>query len=81
MPSRITLSRRRQIVCGFAAIAAIQAFFAGQTLQTMYQKNRQDFEMELNRATAVQVRAFPAEGRAEPETAAPEGAIEEAAEA
>ena len=69
------------IVCGFAAIAAIQAFFAGQTLQTMYQKNRQDFEMELNRATAVQVRAFPAEGRAEPETAAPEGAKEEAAEA
>ena len=47
------------IVCCFAAVAAIQAFFAGQTLQTMYQKNRQDFEMELNRATAAQVRAWP----------------------
>lgn len=37
------------IVCGFTMIAAIQAFFAGLTLQTMQQKNRQDFEMNLQR--------------------------------
>lgn len=35
------------IVCGFTMIAAIQSFFAGLTLQTMQQKNRQDFEMNL----------------------------------
>lgn len=35
------------IVCGFTMIAAIQSFFAGLTLQTIVQKNRQDFEMEL----------------------------------
>lgn len=37
------------IVCGFVAIASIQAFFAGLTLQTIYQKNRQDFEIDLYR--------------------------------
>lgn len=35
------------VVCGFAAIAAIQAFFSGLILETINQKNRQDFEMEL----------------------------------
>lgn len=39
------------IVCGFTMTAAIQSFFAGLTLQTMVQKNRQDFEMELQRVT------------------------------
>ena len=38
------------IVCGFTMIAAIQSFFAGLTLQTMVQKNRQDFEMRLHKA-------------------------------
>ena len=28
-------------------IAEIQSFFAGTMLQTMHQKNRQDFEMNL----------------------------------
>lgn len=36
------------IVCGFAALASIQSFFAGMILQTMVQKNRQDFEMRLH---------------------------------
>lgn len=40
------------IVCGFTMLAAIQSFFAGLTLQTMAQKNRQDFEMELHRVSA-----------------------------
>lgn len=35
------------IVCGFVTIAAIQSLFAGLILQTMKQKNSQDFEMEL----------------------------------
>lgn len=38
------------IVCGFTAIAAIQSFFTGMQLQTMIQKNRQDFEMNYIRA-------------------------------
>lgn len=37
------------IVCGFAALAAIQAFFSGLILQNVVQKNRQDFEMEPHR--------------------------------
>ena len=39
------------IVCGFTVVAAIQSFFAGLTLQTIVQKNRQDFEMELQRVS------------------------------
>ncbi len=35
------------IVCGFTMIAAIQALFSGLTLETMRQKSRQDFEMQL----------------------------------
>ena len=35
------------IVCGFTILASIQSFFAGLTLQTMVQKNKQDFEMAL----------------------------------
>lgn len=36
-------------VSGFVMLAAIQSFFAGMILQTITQKNRQDFEMELYR--------------------------------
>ena len=39
------------IVCCFVMIASIQSFFSGQILQTIYQKNRQDFEIELYRVT------------------------------
>lgn len=39
------------IVCGFTMLAAIHALFAGMTLQTMVQKNKQDFEMYLNDAS------------------------------
>lgn len=39
------------IVCGFTMLAAIQSLFTGMTLQTMRQKNRQDFEMELQRVS------------------------------
>ena len=35
------------IVCGFVLIAALQSFFAGLVLQSMEQKNKQDFEMRL----------------------------------
>ena len=37
------------IVCGFTMLAAIHALFTGLQLQTMVQKNRQDFEMQLIR--------------------------------
>ena len=35
------------IACGFILLAGIQSFFSGMILQTISQKNRQDFEMEL----------------------------------
>ena len=35
------------IVCGFVMIAAIQSLFSGLMLETMIQKNRQDFETRL----------------------------------
>lgn len=49
------------IVCGFVALASIQSFFAGLILQTMYQtmyrKNRQDFEMQLHDCYARKLEA------------------------
>lgn len=38
------------IVCGFAVLAAIQSFFSGMILSTLMQKNKQDFEMQLQNA-------------------------------
>ena len=38
------------IVCGFVLIAALQSLFAGLVLQSMEQKNKQDFEMRLLQA-------------------------------
>lgn len=38
-------------VCGFITIAAIQSFFAGLMLQTIVQKNKQDFEFHLYEAS------------------------------
>lgn len=37
------------IMCVFVMLAAIQSFFSGVILQTICQKNYQDFEMELLR--------------------------------
>ena len=37
------------IVCGFTMLAAIISFFSGMILQAIHQKNRQDFERELNK--------------------------------
>ncbi len=37
------------IVCCFVLMAAIQSFFSGMILKTIYSKNRQDFEIELYR--------------------------------
>ncbi len=39
------------IVCGFAAIAALQSFFSGVIMKTLYEKGRRDFEMELYRVS------------------------------
>ncbi len=38
------------IVCGFTVIASLQSLFSGLILETIRQKNRQDFEMNLIRA-------------------------------
>lgn len=45
------------IVCGFVALASIQSFFAGLIRQTMYRKNRQDFEMQLHDCYARKLEA------------------------
>lgn len=37
------------IVCGFVAMAALQAFFAGMILNNIVQRDRRNFEMDLNR--------------------------------
>lgn len=37
------------IVCGFVVMAAIQSLFSGLILSTIKQKNRQDFEIEIQR--------------------------------
>ena len=39
-------------VCGFVMLAGIQSLFSGFILQTIYQKNRQDFELELYKVEA-----------------------------
>lgn len=39
------------IVCGFTMIAGIQSLFAGLMLETIVQKNRQDFEMNLQKVS------------------------------
>lgn len=44
------------IVSGFVMLAAIQSLFSGMLLQTIVQKNRQDFEMELHQAKREQAR-------------------------
>ena len=36
------------IVCGFCMIAALQSFWAGLILSTIQQKNKSDFEINLN---------------------------------
>lgn len=38
------------IACGFLAIAAVQAFFAGMILNNLYRKSRQEFEILLYQA-------------------------------
>ena len=38
------------IVCGFVVITAIQSMFSGLILATIVQKNKQDFEIELQNA-------------------------------
>ena len=35
------------VVCGITMLASIVSFFSGLVLDTIKQKNRQDFEMEL----------------------------------
>lgn len=39
------------MMCGFTMLAAIISFFSGLMLQTMVQKNRHDFEMQLQRVS------------------------------
>ena len=37
------------IVCGFVCLAAIQSFFSGLILNNIVQRDRKNFEMDLNR--------------------------------
>jgi len=45
------------IMCGFVAMAAVQSFFAGMILSSIVQKNRQDFEYQLQRVEAERKRS------------------------
>lgn len=51
------------IVCGFTMIAAIQAFFAGMELQNTVQKNRQDFEMQLQEVSDTKKEKLAADAK------------------
>ena len=42
------------IVCGFVIVAALISLFTGIVLQTLRQKDRQDFEMNLIRISEFQ---------------------------
>lgn len=44
------------IVCGFVLLTAIISLFSGMILQTIAHKNRQDFEMELQRLKCVNIK-------------------------
>ena len=44
------------IVCGFVVMAAIQSLFSGLILSTIKQKNRQDFEIEIQKAYRDKIR-------------------------
>ena len=50
------------IVCGFTLLSSVHAFFAGLMLQTMVQKNRQDFEMQLQRVAGEKRQKIRDEG-------------------
>ncbi|MDY3919629.1 MAG: glycosyltransferase family 2 protein [Candidatus Limivivens sp.] len=53
------------IVCGFVALAGIQALFAGMILQNLIQKNRQDFEIQLQSISRCYKRLMAEEGSEE----------------
>lgn len=46
------------IVCGFSALAAIQSLFSGLILQNIVQRDRKNFEMDLNRVYHEYVSKF-----------------------
>lgn len=49
------------VVCGFATLAAIQAFFAGLILSSISEKNRRDFEYQLHKTAQDFKRLKPEE--------------------
>ncbi len=42
------------VVCGFVALASIQSFFSGMILNSLKQKERQDFEIKLHQVTRTE---------------------------
>ncbi len=42
------------VVCGFVALASIQSFFSGMILNSLKQKERQDFEIKLHQVSRPQ---------------------------
>lgn len=48
LQTRLVAKLPTLIICGFVAMAAIISFFSGMVLDTIKQKNRQDFEMKLH---------------------------------
>lgn len=46
------------VVCGFVALASIQSFFSGMILNSLKQKERQDFEIKLHQVSKPQEEEF-----------------------
>ena len=49
------------IVCGFVGLAAVQAFFSGLILHNIVQRDRKNFEMDLNRVYSEYIEKLKSE--------------------
>lgn len=46
------------VVCGFVALASIQSFFSGMILNSLKQKERQDFEIKLHQVSRAEAEEY-----------------------
>ena len=46
------------VVCGFVFLASIQSFFSGMILNSLKQKERQDFEIKLHQVSKAETEEF-----------------------
>ena len=46
------------VVCGFVVIASLQSFFSGMILDSLKQKERQDFEFKLHQVDKMKQKSL-----------------------